>query len=104
MKVQVIIPACCKVLGLLFVYQGYTRLVAGLTYWWYVSNSPPGVPPFAYAGFFLAALAFFVAAFIAIRHSNQIAFHLVGDLDSAEESAASQERDDANQHSTVSCI
>ena len=94
MKAQVIIPACCKVLGLLFIYQGYTRLVSGLTYWWYVSNFPPGVPQFAYAGLFLAALAFFVAAFFAIGHSNQIAFHLVGDLDSAEESAAySQERD-----------
>ena len=43
-------------------------------------------------GFFLAALAFFVAAFYALRHSNQIALHLAGDL--AEESAAyPQERD-----------
>ena len=94
MKAQAIIPACCKVLGLLFIYQGYMKLVAGLTYWWYVFNSAPGVPQFGYAGLFLAALAFFVAAFFAIGHSNQIAFHLVGDLDSAEESAADpQERD-----------
>ncbi len=94
MNVQVIIPACCKVLGLLFIYQGYTRLVSGLTYWWWASNFPPRTPTIAYTGFFFAALAFFVAAFYAIRHSDQIAFHLVGDLDSAEESAAyPQERD-----------
>ena len=92
MKVQAIITACCKVLGLLFIYQGYTRLVAGLSYWLLVPPATPGTLPFGSMGFFLAALAFFVAAFFAIRHSNQIAFHLAGDL--AEESAAyPQERD-----------
>lgn len=93
MKVQAIITACCKVLGLLFIYQGYTNLVSGLTFWWVFSSAPGTVQvQFGYTGYFLAALAFFVAAFFAIRHSNQIAFHLVGDL--AEESVAfPQERD-----------
>ena len=93
MRVQAIITACCKVLGLLFIYQGYTKLLAGLISWWYFSSAPPpGVSQIGYTGFFLAALAFFVAAFYAIRHSNQIAFHLVGDL--AEESTEyPQERD-----------
>ena len=88
MRVQAIVIACCKVLGLLLIYQGCVSLLFGLTYFFVVPvTSQAGV-----AVYWITPLALFAASFYAIRHADQIAFHLVGDL-SEEPATFPQEKE-----------
>ncbi len=88
MNVQAIVIACCKILGLLLVYQGCVSLLFGLNYFFV----GPVTSQFGVAVHWITPLALFAASFYAIRHADQIAFHLVGDL-SEEPATFPQERD-----------
>lgn len=83
MRVQAIVIASCKVLGLLLMYQGCVNLLWGIRVFFMLQLS--ATSQFAMAVNWITPLVFLAAAFYVIRHADQIAFHLVGDL--AEEPA-----------------